>query len=81
VLAEVLRSGARLIAFGLIIGLAVAAFASRSLESMLFGLHTLDATTYTAVALTLAITALLACYIPAARASRVEPLTALRRPD
>jgi putative ABC transport system permease protein len=81
VLTEVLRSGARLIALGLLIGLAVAAFASRSLESMLFGLQALDATTYIAVAVTLSIAAFLACWIPAARAARVEPLTALRRPD
>jgi putative ABC transport system permease protein len=81
VLNEVLRSGARLIAFGLCIGLLIAALASRALETLLFDLQTLDPFTYTAVAATLAMTAFLACWIPARRAARVEPLTALRNSE
>ncbi len=78
VLREVLSTGARLIALGLVFGLVTAAVASRALESMLFNLRTLDPLTYFAVALTLSVAALLACWIPARRAARVEPLIAIR---
>jgi predicted permease len=80
VLSEVLRSGARLVVAGLAIGLVIAAFATRSLQSMLFQLPALDPLTYIGVAAILCLTAMLACWIPAHRAARVEPMTALR-PD
>jgi ABC-type antimicrobial peptide transport system permease subunit len=57
----------------------VAAFAlTRLLTQMLFGVGPLDPLTYGAIPLLLALVALLACYLPARRAARVEPMEALR---
>ena len=78
VVREVLAEGARLTALGIGIGLALALAASRALASLLFSVEPTDPPTYAAVALTLAAVALLACYVPARRASRVDPMVALR---
>jgi ABC-type antimicrobial peptide transport system permease subunit len=64
---------------GIAIGVVAAGAATRLMSSLLFGVRALDPMTYIAVAFGLALTALLASYIPAARAARVDPAEALRR--
>ena len=78
VLALVMRQGATLVAAGIILGVAGAIAVTRYLEGMLFGLAALDPATYAVVAIGFAIVALLASYVPAWRATRVDPLVALR---
>lgn len=78
VLKLVVRSGIALAITGVAIGL-IAAFAlTRLLESMLFGVTPTDALTFTIGVLGLVVVAVVACYIPARRATKVEPLVALR---
>jgi predicted permease len=74
-----LRQGLVLAGIGIVIGLVAAGFATRVMSTLLFGVRALDPLTYIAVALALGVTALLASYIPAARAARVAPAVALRR--
>jgi predicted permease len=74
-----LRQGLLLAGIGIAIGLVTAGFATRVMTSLLFGVRALDPLTYVAVALALGVTALLASYVPAARAARVAPAEALRR--
>jgi predicted permease len=78
VLALVLREGFVLTAIGVAIGLAGAAGVTRYLRGMLFGLTPLDPSTYAAVAVAFAAVATLASYMPARRATKVDPLIALR---
>jgi putative ABC transport system permease protein len=78
VLGEVLRQGGGLISAGVVFGVVGALAASRSLTSMLFSVSPLDASTYAAVAALIAVAGLVACYVPARRASRVDPMVALR---
>ena len=78
VLRLVLGQGARLILLGLAIGLAASFAITRVLAGMLFGVTPTDPLTFVAVSLLLASVALLACYIPARRATKVDPLVALR---
>jgi len=78
VLALVLNQGLRLVLAGLGIGLAVAAVATRILARFLYGLSTLDWITFAATSALLAGVALTACWIPARRAARVDPIVALR---
>nr|MDQ3420214.1 FtsX-like permease family protein [Acidobacteriota bacterium] len=73
-----LRHGLVLSAIGIAIGLAGAAGLTRLMASMLFGVNPLDWVTYAAVAAGLGATALLASYLPAARAARMDPSEALR---
>jgi len=71
-------SGLRLALAGTLLG-AVGAFAlTRFLSGMLFGVSSLDPVTFVAMAGTLILVTLLACYVPARRASKVDPLVALR---
>ena len=63
---------------GLLLGLAGAAAATRLLRSLLYGVQPLDATVFAAVAFILLAVAGVACLLPAWRASRVDPITALR---
>jgi putative ABC transport system permease protein len=72
------REGAALTMVGVAGGLAGALLVTRALSTLLFGVTTTDPLTFAAVAGTLAIVALLACYLPARRAGRVDPMTALR---
>lgn len=75
----VMRDGTRLIAMGLMIGLLAAAALSRAMRLVVFGVSPLDAVTYSSVAMLFTAVALAACYIPARRATRVEPGLALKR--
>jgi len=78
VLKLVIRQGMRLAVGGLVLGLAVALFAMRVLSSLLFGVSAHDPLIFGGVSLILATAAIVACYIPARRAARVDPLVALR---
>jgi putative ABC transport system permease protein len=78
VLAMILGQGMRMIVIGIAIGLAGALAITRALESMLFGVTASDPVTFAAVITLLVGVALLACYIPARRATRVDPMVALR---
>jgi predicted permease len=78
VLRLVLRQGLTLAALGLAIGLAACFALTRALSSQLFGISATDPLTFSAVAAVLLLVALLACYIPARRAMRTDPMVALR---
>ena len=73
-----LRHGLLLSGIGIAIGIAGAAGLTRLMSSLLFGVQALDVLTYLTVAVLLGATALLATYVPALRASRIEPSVALR---
>ena len=75
---SVLREGLRLTALGLAIGGALSLATAGSLRSMLFGVTPTDARTYVGVFALLAAASLIACYVPARRASRIDPMQALR---
>jgi putative ABC transport system permease protein len=77
-LALVLKSGMALTAIGLLIGLAGTLAMAKLLEAALFGVSPHDPTTLALVSLALALVALAACYVPAYRATRVDPMVALR---
>ena len=78
VLGLVMRDATRMLALGAAIGLPAAWAASRLVSSMLFGLATNDPTTIVLAATVLVLTGLLAAYLPARRATKVDPLIALR---
>jgi putative ABC transport system permease protein len=78
VLRLVLREGMAPVALGGVAGMLAAVLATRALRSMLFGVTPLDPISFAAAPALLATVALLACYLPARRATRVDPLVALR---
>jgi putative ABC transport system permease protein len=78
VLGGVLGQGLRLVLCGAAIGIGVAAAATRVLRSFLFGIDALDPATFVLVPMALVGVAVLACYLPALRASRVDPMVAMR---
>ena len=78
VLALVLRKGAILTIVGIALGLAGAVAATRLLQTMLFGVAPLHPATFAAVSLMFGAVATLASYVPARRATRVDPMVALR---
>ena len=78
VLLMIVKQGSWLIVLGLAIGLAGAYAATRVMASLLFGVTAKDPFTFAAVAVLLALVALLACYVPAWRATKVDPMEALR---
>jgi putative ABC transport system permease protein len=78
VLKMVVADGMKLAVIGLLIGIVGAALLSRYLESQLYGIKTTDPFTYVGVALGLAAVAAAACYFPARRATKVDPISALR---
>jgi len=70
--------GMQLVAIGLAIGLIFAGALTRFVRSMLFDVSPFDPATFVVISATLAAVAFLACYLPARRATRVDPLIALR---
>ena len=74
----VIRQGALLVGVGVALGLAGALATTRALESLLFGVTPLDVPTLIAVPMLLITVAIAACYLPARRATRVDPMIALR---
>jgi ABC-type antimicrobial peptide transport system permease subunit len=68
----------RLALVGLLLGLAGAIAVTRLMQTLLFNVRPADPSTMVAVAAVIAAVALIACYVPARRATRVDPLTALR---
>jgi putative ABC transport system permease protein len=78
VLTLVLGSGMRLAVVGLLFGVAGALALTRFLRSFLFGVSAYDPITLIAVSMLLAAIAALACYVPARRAMKIDPMVALR---
>ena len=78
ILALVVRQGAALVAAGAVLGLLAAFASSRVLESFLYGITTDDRLTFVAAPLVLIVVALVACWLPARRATRIDPMDALR---
>jgi len=78
VMKMVLSQGIRMAVIGLLIGVAGAAAAAQSLESMLFEVKPFDPLTYVAVVALIAVVTVGACFLPAWRASRIDPMVALR---
>jgi putative ABC transport system permease protein len=78
VVGMVLGRGLRLVGIATVLGVAAAIGASRLLRSMLFGVSATDLVTFVGVPLVLAAVAFVACWIPARRAARVDPMVALR---
>jgi putative ABC transport system permease protein len=74
----ILRDGAALTAIGVVIGMVAALALTRMIEAMLFETPATDPATLSAVATVIAIAALLACWVPARRSTRVDPVMALR---
>src|SRR6185295_16210391 len=78
VLLLVLRQGLVLTVAGIVLGLAAAFALTRLLSGLLFGVGAVDITTFTTISVLLVLVSLLACYLPARRAMRIDPLSALR---
>jgi putative ABC transport system permease protein len=79
VLKMILSQGMLLVSIGLALGLILSLVIGRLLASFLFGISATDAPTFVSVSLMLALAALLACYLPAQKATRVDPMIALRQ--
>jgi putative ABC transport system permease protein len=78
VMKMITTQGMRLAAVGVVIGLLLALALAQVLSSLLIGVSGYDVTTFVLVPLLLAVVALIACYLPARRATKVDPLVALR---
>jgi putative ABC transport system permease protein len=78
ILQLVLSYGLRLTAAGVALGMVGALFMARFMAGFLFGVSAHDPLTFAAVAMTSALAGLVACYIPARRAAKLDPMVALR---
>jgi predicted permease len=78
ILRIVLGSGGKLLVIGVVAGIVVALALTRLMSSLLYGIRATDPLTFAAVTLLLSAVALMACYLPARRASMVDPIVALR---
>jgi putative ABC transport system permease protein len=78
ILKLVIGSGMKLVASGVALGLAASFSLTRLMTNMLFGVSAADPLTLIVITLLLTFVALLACWIPARRAAKVDPITALR---
>jgi len=78
VLAMILAQGVRTIAIGIGMGLVGSLALARIVQSLLFGINATDPLTLAAVVALLVAAALLACYLPARRAAKIDPMVALR---
>jgi ABC-type antimicrobial peptide transport system permease subunit len=78
VMKMITRQGMRLAAIGVVIGLLLSLALARVLSSLLIGVSGYDVTTFILVPVLLGLVALFACYLPARRATKVDPLVALR---
>jgi predicted permease len=79
VLALILRQGVRLPVLGIVLGLIAAAALGRLMSHLVFGVGSTDPTTFAVVGVALFAVAFVACYFPGRRATRVDPVSALRR--
>jgi putative ABC transport system permease protein len=79
ILGTVLKEGLLLTAIGLAIGFGLSLAAGKALGSLLFGVTPTDLPTYLGVFAVLAVVSLVACYLPARRAARIDPMRALRQ--
>jgi len=79
VLRLVLSAGFRLALVGIAFGIVLSLVVTRFLSSLLFGVRATDLVTFSAISMLLIAVSLLACYLPARRATKVDPLVALRR--
>jgi len=78
ILSMVLKEGGTLAFIGLVFGLGGAYLVGRAMQSTLYGVSAMDIGSFGAAAFVLLVAALMACYVPARRASKVDPLTALK---
>ncbi len=74
----VIQDGMKLVAVGIVLGLLMAGGLTRLMASQLYGVHTVDPSTFAVAVIVLSAAAMLACYVPARRAARVDPIVALR---
>jgi putative ABC transport system permease protein len=79
VLKLILGHGMTLVALGIVTGIAGALGVTRLMTNLLFGVNAADPLTFAAISLLLAFVALLACYLPARRAAKLDPMIALAR--
>jgi putative ABC transport system permease protein len=79
VLLLVIREGMKSALIGLALGLPGAYFLGRTLKSLLYDVSAFDLRAFTGVAVVLLVSALLACYLPARRATKIDPMAALRQ--
>jgi ABC-type antimicrobial peptide transport system permease subunit len=78
VLRMTIKQGLKLVGAGMILGLVVAFLLTRVLQSLLFGISATDPVTFFSISLVLLAVAILANYLPALRATKVDPIIALR---